>query len=56
MSSGVEIFKFFFNFYYFFLLFRGVLMAHGSFQVRGQLGAAGAGLHHSHSNVGSLTH
>ena len=31
-------------------------MAYGSSQARGQIGAAAAGLHHSHSNAGSLTH
>ena len=28
-------------------------MAYGGFQARGLIGAAAAGLHHGHSNVGS---
>jgi len=35
------------------LLFRAAPEAHGSSQVRGRIGAAVAGLHHSHSNSGS---
>ena len=31
-------------------------MAYGGFQARGQTETAAAGLHHSHSNTGSLTH
>ena len=31
-------------------------MAYGSFQARGLIGAAAAGLHHSHSNMGSEPH
>ena len=30
-------------------------MAYGSSKARGQIGATAAGLHHSHSNAGSLT-
>ena len=37
----------------FFGLFRAVLEAYGSSQVRGQIRAIAAGLHHSHSNLGS---
>ena len=33
-----------------FLLFRAAPMAYGSSQARGPIGAAAAGLHHSHSN------
>jgi len=43
----------FFCFVLFCLLFRATPMAYGSSQVRGQIGAAAAGLHHSHSNEGS---
>ena len=48
-------FFFFFNykFYFYFLLFWAVPTAYGSFQARGQIGAAGAGLCHSHGNSGS---
>ena len=34
-------------------VFRATPAAYGSSQARGQTGAAAAGLHHSHSNVGS---
>ena len=46
------------NFFFFFpfLLFRAAPMAYGSSQARGRIGAIAAGLHHSHSNTGSLTH
>ena len=40
----------------FVLLFRAAPAAYGSSQSRGQIGAAAAGLHHSHSNSRSLTH
>jgi len=36
-----------------FLLFRAAPMAYGSSQARGLIGAAAAGLHHSHSNTRS---
>ena len=36
--------------------FRAVPMAYGSSQARGQIGAKGASLHHSHCNVGSKPH
>ena len=35
-----------------FFFFSSILMAYGSSQTRGQIGAAAAGLHHSHSNAG----
>ena len=38
------------------LLFRAAPAAHGSSQARDRIGAAAAGLHHSHSNVGSEPH
>ena len=45
------------QFYFFiFLLFRATPAAYGSSQVRGQIGAAGASLHHSHSNSGLELH
>ena len=37
----------------FFLLFRAAPVAYGGSQARGQIRAAAAGLHHSHSNMGS---
>ena len=37
----------------FFGLFRATPVAYGSSQARGGIRAAAAGLHHSHSNVGS---
>ena len=39
-----------------FCLFRAAPVAYGGSQARGPVGAAAAGLHHSHSNAGSLTH
>ena len=45
----------FLNFVYF-LLFRATPAAFGSPRARGQIEATAADLHHSHSNVGSLTH
>ena len=41
---------------YIYLLFRAAPTAYGGCQARGQIGATGAGLHHSHSNVGSEPH
>ena len=35
------------------MLFRPAPMAYGSSQAKGQTGATAAGLHHSHSKVGS---
>ena len=35
----------------FFGIFRATAMAYGGSQARGQIGAVGAGLHHSHSNA-----
>ena len=42
-------------FFFFFIsgLFRAAPMAYGNSQARGQIGAVAAGLHHSHSHVGS---
>ena len=48
----IFILAFFFFFFFFFCLFRATPMAYGSFQARGLIAAA-AGLHHSHSYVGS---
>ena len=43
------------DFTYFFL-FRATPAAYGASQARGRIGAAAAGLHHSHSRARSLTH
>ena len=40
----------------FFFLFMAAPVAYGSSRARGQIGAAAAGLHHSHSNTGSELH
>ena len=40
----------------FFFFFRAAPMAFGGSQARGQIRAVAAGLYHSHSNSGSLTH
>ena len=39
----------------FFVLFRAAPVAHGGSQAKGRKRAAAVGLHHSHSNAGSLT-
>ena len=41
---------------YIFFFFRAAPEVYGRSQARGRIGAAAAGLCHSHSNVGSLTH
>ena len=41
---------------FFFLIFMPVPVAYGGSQVRGQIGAGAAGLHHSHSKAGSEPH
>ena len=38
---------------FFVCIFRAAPVAYGDSQARGQIGALAAGLHHSHSNVGS---
>ena len=43
-------------FFFCFLLFRAEHAAYGSSQARGRIRASAAGLHHSHSCTGSLTH
>ena len=49
-----------YSIYFFFpfllLLFVASPAAYGGSQARGQIRAAANGLHHSHSNTGSLTH
>ena len=47
------LFIFIFILFYFILLFRAAPAAYGSSQARGQIGATAAGLHHSHSSLGS---
>ena len=41
------------KFIYLFSLFRATPLAYGGSQIRGQIEATAAGLHHSHSNMGS---
>ena len=55
MSFNWEL-GFFFFLFFFFLLFRATPAAYGSFQVRDGIGAAAAGLRHSHSSMGSKPH
>ena len=43
------------SFFFFFFLFRAVPEAYGGSQARGRMGVTAAGLHHRHSNTGSLT-
>ena len=43
-------------FFFFFCLFRAAPVAYGVSQARGQTGAIAAGLHHTHSNIGSKPH
>ena len=43
-------------FLFLFLLFRAAPSAYGGSQARGQIGAAAASLHHSHSHAGSEPH
>ena len=47
---------FFLFFFFSFCLFRATPVAYGSSQARGPIGVADAGLHHSHSNLGSKLH
>jgi len=42
--------------FFFFCLFRAVLVAHAGFQARGWIGAIATSLHHSHSNPRSEPH
>ena len=49
-------FLFLFFFFFFLVFFRAVPAACGGSPARGPFGAAAAGLHHSHSNTGSLIH
>ena len=41
---------------HFFSLFTAAATAYGGSQARGRIGAAAAGLHHSHGNIGSQLH
>ena len=45
-----------FSFFFFFFFFRATGEAYGSSHATGQIRAAAAGLHHSHSNARSLNH
>ena len=42
--------------FFFFFFFRATPTAYEVSQARGQIGAAAAGLHHSHNNAGSEPH
>ena len=53
-NQGLSILQSLFFFFFLVLFFRAAPTAYGSSQARGQIGAAAAGLHHSHSNVGSM--
>ena len=44
------------NKFYFLFVFRAISMAYGVSQAWGQIGAAAAGLCHSHRNAGSELH
>ena len=52
-SSEIEAIFSFLSLFFFFFFFRAAPMAHGNSQTRGQIGAAAANLHHSHSSAGS---
>ena len=54
VAAAVWVLSFLFFFLFFF--FRAAPAAYGGSQVRGLIGAAAAGLPHSHSNVGSEPH
>ena len=54
VDPGVMVLCFFISFFFLFLELHP--LAYGSFQASGQLGAAAAGLHQSHSNSGSEVH
>ena len=41
---------------YYVFLFKATPVSYGSSKARGQIGAAAADLHHSHSNIGSEPH
>ena len=47
---------FFLNFFFFLFFLRAAPVAYGSSQARGRIGAAAAGLCHSHSKTGSKPH
>ena len=53
---GVFLTRILFCFILFFAVFRAAPAAYRGSQAKGLIGATAAGLHHSHSNVGSLTH
>ena len=55
-GSSLKLVHTVFLFCFVFLLFRAVLVVYGDFQAGGQMGAAAAGLHHSHHKEGSEPH
>ena len=52
LSLSLSLSLFFFFFWPFLFFFRAAPSAYGSAQARGQIAAAAANLHHSHSNTG----
>ena len=57
MAFGLLIFYLISGFFFFFFgLFRAMPSANGGSQARDRIGAAAAGLHHSHSHAGSELH
>ena len=52
----LSVFIFILFYFFSFFLFRATPVAYGSSQAGGWIRAAAVGLHHSHSNTGSLTH
>ena len=56
IALGLNLFLNFLIFSLSFLLFRAALAAYGGSQARDPIRAIGAGLCHSHSNVGSELH
>ena len=55
-STYLPMYYLFFPFFFLSFFFMAAPMAYRSFQARGQIRAAAAGLHRSHSNTRSLTH
>ena len=51
LSSGLRLLCFFFFFFFFFLFTAAALVAYGSSQAKGQIGAAAVGLQYSHGNI-----
>ena len=54
-AQNVGVFPCLVFFFFFWVFSRAALKAYGGSQARGLIGTVGAGLHHSHGNVGSLS-